>query len=175
MTPSTLETGCAGELLSTDFGQYGRSNLLIIRDCYSGLLRVYLTADKTMKSAAKGVERWMHAYGIPKEVRSDGGPCYGKEFSEWCKDRGIRHCLSSAYNPQSNGSAEKGVGQIKNLLEKMGRKGVLNQDELNMLVFKLNSHVTSGQGSALQRFFGRNVGTYQMELFKRKINHAQLI
>ena len=78
VTPSTLETGCAGELLSTDFGQYGRSNLLIIRDPYSGLLRVYLTADKTMKSAAKGVEKWMHTYGIPKEVRSDGGSCYGK-------------------------------------------------------------------------------------------------
>ena len=52
---------------------------------------------------------------------------------------------------------------------------VLNQDELNRWIFKLNSHVTSGQGSALERFFGRNVGTYQMELFKRKINHAQLI
>ena len=144
-------------------------------DRYSGLLRVYLTADKTMKSTAKGVEKWMHTYGIPKEVRSDGGPCYGKEFSEWCKSMGIRHCLSSAYNPQSNGSAEKGVGQIKNLLEKMGRKGVLNQDELNKLVFKLNSHVTSGQGSDLERFFGRNVGTYQMELVKRRIDHAMLI
>ena len=52
---------------------------------------------------------------------------------------------------------------------------MLNQDELNRLVFKLNCHVTSGQGSALERFFGRNVGTYQMELVKRKINHAQLI
>ena len=57
----------------------------------------------------------------------------------------------------------------------MGRKGVLNQDELNKMVFKLNSHVTSGQGSALERFFGRNVGTYQMELDKRRIDHAMLI
>ena len=54
---------------------------------------------------------------------------------------GIRHCLSVAFNSQSNGCAERGVGQIKNLLEKIGRKGVLNQDELNKLVFKLNSHV----------------------------------
>ena len=42
-----------------------------------------------------------------------------------------------------------------------------------MLVFKINSHVTAGQGSALERFFGHIVGTYQMELFKKKINHAQ--
>ena len=67
------------------------------------------------------------------------------------------------------------MGQIKHLLEKMGRKSVLSQDQLNMLVFKINSHVTAGQGIALERFFGRSVGTYQMELFKRKINHAQLI
>ena len=39
--PSTMEMGVPGELLSTDFGEYGRSNLLIIKDCFSGLLRVY--------------------------------------------------------------------------------------------------------------------------------------
>ena len=50
--PSSLETGCAGELLSTDFDKYGRINLLIIRHRQSGLLRVYLPADNTMKSAA---------------------------------------------------------------------------------------------------------------------------
>ena len=90
----------------------------------------------------------MHCYGIPREVRSDGGPAYGKEFTEFCRKSGVSHCLSSAYNPQSNGSAEKGVGQIKLLLEKMGRKSVLSQDQIDMLVFNINSHVTTGQGAA---------------------------
>ena len=66
VTPSSMEAGCAGELLSTDFGQYGRSNLLIVKDRYSGLLRVYLTRDKTMQAAISGI----HTYGIPKEIRS---------------------------------------------------------------------------------------------------------
>ena len=69
VTPSTMETGSAGELLCTDFGQYGRSNLLIIKDRYSGLLRVYITSDKTTKSAAAGVAKWAHTYGIPLEIR----------------------------------------------------------------------------------------------------------
>ena len=30
---------------------------MIVRDRYSGLMRVYLTPDKTMKSAIKGIER----------------------------------------------------------------------------------------------------------------------
>ena len=35
--------------------------------------------------------------------------------------------------------------------------------------------MTAGQGSALQRFFGRNVGTYQMEFIRWKLDHAKLI
>ena len=81
VTPSTMETGSAGELLCTDFGQYGRSNLLIIKDRYSGLLRVYITSDKTTKSAAAGVAKWAHTYGLPLEIRSDQGPCYGDQFT----------------------------------------------------------------------------------------------
>ena len=88
---------------------------------------------------------------------------------------GIRHCHSAAYNSQSNGAAERGVGQIKTLLQKMGRKGVMNQDELNKLVLKVNSHQTTGQSSVLERFFGRSVRTYQPELVKKKINNQQLI
>merc|ERR1711867_138979 len=78
---------------------------------------------------------------------------------------------SSAYNPASNGCAEKGVGQIKGLLEKIGRKNILSQDELNRLVFKLNSNVSLG-GSALQRLFTRDVGTYQPTLM---LDHAALM
>ena len=44
-----------------------------------------------------------------------------------------------------------------------------------MLVFKLNSNVTSNQGSALMRFFGRDVGTYQPTLVRKKFDHAALI
>ena len=48
-------------------------------------------------------------------------------------------------------------------MEKIGRKNILTQDEINKLVFKLNSNINLG-GSALQRFFARDVGTYQPAL-----------
>ena len=83
--PSNLELACAGEMLSADFGQFGRNNLLIVKDRFSGLLRVYLMPDKTMKSAAKGIEKWAHSYGICREVRTDGDPAFGQEFSEYCR------------------------------------------------------------------------------------------
>ena len=175
VTPSTLETGAPGELLCSDFGQYGRSNLLIIKDRYSGLLRVYLTPDKSTEAATAGLERWAHSYRVPREICSDQGPCYGEMYSQWCSSMGIRHCVSSAYNSQSNGAAEKGVGQIKTLLEKMGRKGVMNQRELNQLCFKINSHQSSREGSPLECFYGRYVWTYQPELVRKKIQHQQII
>ena len=62
--PSTMETGSPGELLCTDFSQYGRSNLLIIKDCFSGLLRVYITKDKTTEAATAGVAKWPQSYGL---------------------------------------------------------------------------------------------------------------
>ena len=54
VVPSTMELGGPSELLCMDFGEYGRSNLLIIKDRFPGLLRVYLTKDKTAESAIKG-------------------------------------------------------------------------------------------------------------------------
>ena len=61
---------------------------------------------------------------------------------------GINHCVSAAYNPQSNGAAERGVASIKALLTKMGKKDQLSQDELDKIVFKLNAHQTAKEGSA---------------------------
>ena len=59
-------------------------------------------------------------------------------------------------------------------MEKIGRKNILSQDELNKLVFKLNSNVSLG-GSALQRFFARDVGTYQLTLMRKTLDHAALM
>ena len=85
VVPSTMELGGPGELLCMDFGEYGRSNLLIIKDRFSGLLRVYPTKDKTAESAIKEVERWSHTYRLPLQSRSDQGPCFLGRFAEWNK------------------------------------------------------------------------------------------
>ena len=99
--PSTMETG---ELICMDYGDYGRSNLLIIK------------------------------------IRSDQGPCFCGRFTEWNKSVGINQFVSWSYNPQANGAAERGVASIKSLLTKLGKKGHLSQEELDKIVFKLNSH-----------------------------------
>ena len=52
--PSSLELTVAGEKVVADFAEYGPNKLLIIKDMYSGLMRVYAMKDLTMKSATKG-------------------------------------------------------------------------------------------------------------------------
>ena len=125
VVPSSLELTVAGEKIAADFGEYGRNKLLIIKDRYSGLIRVYTLPDMSMKSATRGYLKWAHSYGIAAEIRTDGGPGFGKEFSEGCNTIGTTHIKSPAYNPASNGAAERGVGQIKNLLEKLGEKSLM--------------------------------------------------
>ena len=77
---------------------------------------------------------------------------------------GINHCISAAYNAQSNGAAEHGIASIKALLTKMGKKGQLSQDKLNKMVFKLNAHQTTKEGSALERFYMQPIKTCLPEL-----------
>ena len=59
---------------------------------------------------------WLNEYGWPLHLRTDGGPAYRTEFSEFCATNGIIHQLSSPYNPESNGLAEAAVKSVKSLL-----------------------------------------------------------
>ena len=114
VVPSTMEMGGPRELLCMDFGEYGRCNLLIITDRFSGLLRVYLTKDKTAESAVSGVEKWSHTYGLPLQIRSNQGPCFGHQFREWSRSMSINHAASVTYNstslPQYGEAGDTGSG-----------------------------------------------------------------
>ena len=51
-------------------------------------------------------------------IRSDGGPLFRGEFSEFCKNFRISHELSCPSNPAANGLAESGVKIVKSMLHK---------------------------------------------------------
>merc|ERR1712030_128214 len=138
-----------GEKVSCDFAEYGPNKLFIIKDRYSGLLRVYGMKDLTMQSATKGYFQWAHSYGLASDVRTDDGPGFRGEFTAAVQEVGTTHINSSAYNPTSNGCAERGVQQIKSVLERVGKKNFLSQEFLNFICYKINSHVSRETGSAI--------------------------
>ena len=75
-----MEIAAPGEMICTDFADFGRISLCIIKDRFSGLLAVYVTKDKTSESAIRCIRKWMHRYGLLVEVRSDQGPSYSAAF-----------------------------------------------------------------------------------------------
>ena len=56
-------------------------------------------------------------YVVPEEINSDGGPQFtSSSFQIFMKNWGIKHRLSSAYYPQSNGRAESAVKTAKQII-----------------------------------------------------------
>ena len=63
-------------------------------------------------SITNHLENWNLEYGKPQRLRTDGGPQFRTEFSsQWCKNNGIVHELSSPEHHQSNGHAENAVNK----------------------------------------------------------------
>jgi hypothetical protein len=73
---------------------------------------------------------WLLDWGIPVRLRSDGGPQFRTEFSQFCEKKGIIHEVSSPYHSASNGHAEAAVKNVKYLLQKCDANWSKFQDAL---------------------------------------------
>ena len=89
-----------GEELSVDFMQYGSQDILVIKDKHSGYISAKLTKDKSTQRAISAIKAWFYDYGFCNQVWTDGGPTFTSSFSEELGKMGIKHVLTSSYNPQ---------------------------------------------------------------------------
>ena len=99
------------------FELHGKTYLLAV-DYYSRWLEIeelkHLTTNAVLSKLKIMFSRW----GIPEEIRSDGGPQFvSSEFTKFCHQHEIFHSKSSPYNSQSNGAAERGVQTAKRLMK----------------------------------------------------------
>ena len=79
-----------------------------------GWMELYKIDEKTM-TLIKTLRNLFAQMWVPEEVGTDGGPA-SLEARQFFKQWGIRHRLSSAHYPQSNGRAEAAVKMAKWLL-----------------------------------------------------------
>ena len=70
------------------------------------------------EAITRTLDDWFLDWGYPEVIRTDGGPQFRREFSEWAAERHVKHEVSSPYNPQSNALAEAAVKRCKKLLLK---------------------------------------------------------
>jgi len=55
------------------------------------------------------LHNYLSRFGVPDELSSDGGPKFVANVTDDFLSKRVRHRLSFAYNPQSNGQAEVAV------------------------------------------------------------------
>lgn len=91
----------------------------ILFDTYSKWVEVYYMKRTDSVSVSKVLRRIFSIFGLPKQLVADNGPPFSsKYFKTFCKNNNIIYTNSPEYNPQSNGSAERAVGNVKSTLKK---------------------------------------------------------
>jgi transposase InsO family protein len=104
--------------LGADLCEANGQHYLITVDRYSGFIFTKHLRRQTASAITTIMQNWFRVFGYPRYIRTDGGPCFRSEFTEFCDKHRITHELSSAYNPESNGLAESAVKNTKHLLYK---------------------------------------------------------
>ena len=137
------------EEVGLDLFQAKGKHYLIMVDRYSGMpfvaeLRALHTAAITQQ-----LKLWFQDLGYPTVARSDNGPQFRSEFGAFCAQHHIIHETSSPHNPSSNGLAEAGVKNCKQLLLKTDSFAAFRD---SLLEFR-NTPRAEGYSPA-QRFFG---------------------
>ena len=166
------------EMICSDYFKLGGSCYLVIVDRLSGWSEVIQVKAGGSMSGAKGLCQALRqvfaTFGVPEEISSDGGPEFtARESKDFYRRWGIRHRLSSAYFPQSNGRAELAVKSTKRLLEdNVGPNGELNTDKvLCALLQQRNTPDRDCLLSPADILFGRQLRDGLPQLDKSKIIH----
>ena len=147
------------EMVAIDFFELAGNHYMVCVDRYSGWMHISKQTYGSFEPLAAELNNYFRHWGVPQVVESDGGPPFnGDEFKMFLKKWDIKHRLSSAHYPQSNGRAEVAVKTAKRLLqENTSRSGHLNTGQVTRAL--LQYHNTPGRGptaeSPAQIIFGR--------------------
>ena len=104
------------------FDAVGKKRLAVV--CrYSGYAWLSQIRKTTSVSVIETLNGLFLEYGYPSFIRSDGGPQFGTEFSDYSKAKNIIHELASSYNPESNWLAKKAVKNLKSMVVRCDEAG----------------------------------------------------
>ena len=84
---------------------HGNRHVLVMTDRFTKLahsIPLRTTTASVMSNAFP--DNWVYVYGAPRYVLTGNGPQFAaKFFEEVCAQRGVRHYLTTTYQPQTNG------------------------------------------------------------------------
>jgi hypothetical protein len=160
-----------------DFCTFKQLTYLIIIDAFSKWLEVMPVATTDFVSTSAALDTFFSVHGFCDTLISDGGPPFtSSQFATYVKGRCIRHILSPAYHPRSNGLAERAVQTFKSFLKKvylenpnMTSKG-LNKKILNFLFNYRNTPSTITNQTPTEMFLNCKVKAHLSNLVPKTTN-----
>ena len=152
------------QAIATDYFQLQGKSYLLSVDRFSNWpdLREATahTPDAGTAGLIKAYRELFATFGVPEHLSSDGDPAYTSHaFKAFMKTWGIKHRLSSAYHPQSNGRAEVAVKGMKRLLrDNIRSNGELDTDAVTRGILQLRNTPETDSGlSPAQVLLGRTL------------------
>ena len=104
--------------IDLDLFSFQGKDYLVCCDNYTRYLWCFHLTSTTTAAVIKKLESIFCTFGHPSSIKSDNGPQFRQQFSEWCSAHDIYHETSSPYFPRSNGAAEISVHICKQMLKK---------------------------------------------------------
>ena len=104
--------------ICADFFSHAGKTYLIIVDRYSNWLSVQKLPKDNSTNLIKTLRDYFSHFGIATVFSTDGASIFvSAETTEFCRRRGVRQRISSAYFPRSNKRAEIWVKSAKGLIK----------------------------------------------------------
>ncbi len=159
VTPSPFSTLVVDTVGPIPKSQHGYEHLVCVTDQYSKYVICWPTRNLTASTLANQFhEKVICVYGAPRRLVSDNGPAFASNlFAELMKLYNIKHSLSTAYHPQTQGGTERAQRSIVTLLRAFVNARQTNWVQyLPSVVWALNSTESQAIGtSPFLLVFGR--------------------
>ena len=109
--------------LGTDLFEIEGRHFLIIADYFSRYPVVHPVTNTTTETIIRKTKETFSLFGVPREIVSDNGPQFQRQYNTFCSSWGIQHTTSSPRYPRSNGFIERQIGYLKPILKKCLMRG----------------------------------------------------
>lgn len=126
-------------------GPYLNNMWLIITDAHSKWPEVYsMHSNTTTAAVLNKLVELIARFGIPEQIVTDNGRQFvSSDFEKFCKDNAIKHILSSAYHPRTNGEAERFVRTFKDAMKTTDIPVPLRLQRF-LIAYRSTPHSTTG-------------------------------